>query len=292
MMKLEKRVIKGEYPELPNYIPETFTSLIKNMLRLNPMDRSPAQSIVEDNPWKKIYNESLPAPDEYKILWNKIAKKNNRKDADYLPWEEFTSSFWKLLAVKIDPDTSNEAHCLKNLLCDEVGRVKIERYEHIIRNFGFLNTKLNDQTKHYFSLMVKLCQKPWFYGIMSRTKTEEILTHLYRIKNVKKPVVVRLSEKNGYQFCFCYIVSMAKNPMIQCKLIPPDQYEDDHFYSYLKKLVKGYHYKNSGLKTENMFNFIQKEYTEKVEDSPLDILQAITSSQLIKELTSPSLVES
>jgi hypothetical protein len=275
--EIEKLIQDGILPEVPENIPDDFKSIIKSLWILEPANRKTAQSIVLQNPWTKIYRDTLPADKDIKSIWDKIAISSQSPEANKLKWGDFTTHFWKILATNYDPIHSDQAECLKKLLSEPDGIVSRERFEKFTDTFSPFMINSQSNIKYYFSQLVKLCKKPWFYGIISRTNAELILNHLKRVKKVKNPVVVRISENSGYVFCVNTIDYFDKEKReneepeppsnnnspgkeIKGKIIlhqihPPVLYKrDQDFYTYLKQVVKKYDH-SKGYKGGKNFQF-------------------------------------
>jgi len=240
-----------------------------------PSKRQAPKDTVLSNPWSNIYKEALPASEQIKAIWEKIADTVQRSGDKPIPWEDFVPTFLKLLTLSsfIDPFKSEETLCLKLLLSDSSGEVTRERFEYFTQIFSPFRISHPRETQSHLSSIVKLCSQSWFYGVKSRSETEAILNELYYNKHVKNPVVVRLCKNRNYQFCVCYIVN-SKEKKIQHRTYRPEEYEEKEFLPFLQRLVKSYDCKK-GLKTANPFSNIQ--VLEKIAKEPPDF-QSLTST--------------
>jgi len=297
--EIEKLIQDGVLPDVPENIPDDFKSIIKSLWIIEPANRKTAQDIVLQNPWTKIYRDTLPASKDIKTIWDKIALASKSSEANKLKWEDFNAHFWKILATNYDPTFSDEAECLKKLLSDPDGIVSRERFENFTDTFSPFMINSQSNIKYYFSQLVKLCKKPWFYGIIVRTKAELILNHLKRVKKVKNPILVRISENSGYVFCVNTIDYFdkeerkieepeplgadkeKKGKIILHQIHHPEKYQkkDQDFYTYLKEVVKKYDHKRGYKRGKNFqFNQNAKEPKNKPKYTE-DEVQGLTRSE-------------
>jgi len=272
---LKTLIVSGKVPPLPQNTPPSLKKIITKCWIINYQKRQAPKDTVSSNPWSQIYKEALPASEELKSIWEKIALSAHRSGATAIPWDEFAPQFWKLLEMTIDPFKSEETLCLRLIISDSAGEVSRERFEYFTKNFSPFRLSHPRETLSYFSSIVKLCSQPWFYGIKGRSETEAILNELFYNKQVKNPVVVRLCENRNYQFCVCYIIN-SKEKKIQHTTYPPEEYEEKEFFPFLQSLVKSFDYKK-GLKSANPFSNVRLLEKIAKEESP-EMFQYLTSN--------------
>jgi len=227
---------------LPPTTSTTFKELIVKCWKTKKLHLPPQQ----DEIWNNIFQEvSLQGAEKAKEIWDKAAQGSEAK-SDSIPWEKFSSTFWSAFGGE-DKITEPEKNVVRHLLRvsdGPEGEVTFEHFSDFAKTFSPFRTG-TAEGKAYIEDIFKLCSEKWFYGLKTRQDSEGVLNSdqakkIYN-KDKKIPFLVRLSQDQGYKFCFSYykIEGSGANikVLIEHNIISPDKYATKGFLTYIKEEV-------------------------------------------------------
>lgn len=235
---IKSAIESKKLPVLPPNTPQTLRKIVENCWSYDPAARDLPKKIAESDSWSEIFKEaSLQGSQEAKHIWTEAVKRlglDSKEKA--IPWEKFAPIFWELMAMNPDDhekDKSPTAKCVKELMRVNKwgGALTLEGFTDFAKTFSPLRT--GTEGSKYIKDMVSLCQQPWFYGLKGRNEVEAIFNSP-EAKKLKNPFLLRLSDTQGYQFCF----GLLLDGKITHTIVSPNSYEKVGYYQYFESDIK------------------------------------------------------
>jgi len=121
------------------------------------------------------------------------------------------------------------------------GEITFNNFSDFAKTFSPFRTG-TAEGKAYIEDIFKLCSEKWFYGLKARADAEGILNseQARKIQKEKKiPFLLRLSQEQGYKFCFSYYVvegtGTNQKIVINHNIISPEKYLTKGFLNYIRE---------------------------------------------------------